>query len=350
MKRLFFILTAVVMAASIMAVEKNISPTACGITVGQTTKTGKTPSQWSDKLMNYSPITPLVSSGDHEVYLGDFVVEGFHMSVLDLELMNDTVYKISFYGRSLYADCWDSYKNLAYKLRDKYAHFEDVVDSMESDNDSVVSFYKTDGKTRILFSADPHNLTLSLTDMHFYNIWLNDLVSEFTSVFYGKSGPDYAEENKVTGVAGVKFGDSREYVRKVMSSKAEKILDSDAHSINYYKAKIGGTTYDFATFYFMPDKGLVAVNLSASFDSWQEEEAKSFYKSTVAQYKSKYTNFRETDEEDYAFCGAFTDDYKEMPPIAISWKKALSKGGEMRYYVNVSYYTQRLSGLYNDEI
>ena len=150
MKRLFFILTSVVMAASTMAEEKNISPTACGITVGQTTKTGKTPSQWSDKLMNYSPITPLVSSGDHEVYLGDFVVEGFHMSVLDLELMNDTVYKISFYGRSLYADCWDAYKNVAYKLRDKYAHFEDVVDSMESDNDSVVSFYKTDGKTKIL--------------------------------------------------------------------------------------------------------------------------------------------------------------------------------------------------------
>ena len=118
----------------------------------------------------------------------------------------------------------------------------------------------------------------------------------------------------------------------------------------FYRVKIGGSIYDYATFYFLPDKGLVSVNLSRVFQSWQEEDAKEFYESAVAQYKSKYTNLHQNKEEDYAFCGAYTDDYKDMPPIVISRKKSLSRGGEMKYYVDINYFLKRLSGLYNDEI
>lgn len=165
-----------------------------------------------------------------------------------------------------------------------------------------------------------------------------------------ESTPDYAEENKVVGVAGVKFGDSRESVRSTILTKSEDIIESDSHHITFSKVKVGGLIYTYANFYFIEGKGLVSVNLAKAFSSWQEEEAKMFYKSVIAQYERKYTNFKENDAGDYAFCGAYTTDYTNLLPIVIYRKKSLSRGGDIKYYVEVSYFIERLSGLYDDEI
>ena len=164
--------------------------------------------------------------------------------------------------------------------------------------------------------------------------------------------PNYAEENKVYGVAGVKFGDSRETVRKVISSKANQLLESDSHSLNFYKVKIGGTTYDYATFYFTQGKGLVSVNLQSCFYSWREEEAKMTYENVVSQYKRKYTNFevvKDKSDEKAAICGAYIDGY-EYKPIIITLTRSLSRGGDIMYYVQIDYYFDRKAGMYDDEI
>ena len=52
--------------------------------------------------------------------------------------------------------------------------------------------------------------------------------------------PDYAEENKVYGVAGVKFGDSKQAVKSVILYKSESLVDEDTHSITFGKTRIGG--------------------------------------------------------------------------------------------------------------
>lgn len=175
---------------------------------------------------------------------------------------------------------------------------------------------------------------------------LKMLVDEFTNI------PDYAEENKVYGVAGVKFGDDRETVRRAIALKSEQLSGSDSHSLRFYKTRIGGITYDFATFYFVQRKGLVSVYLQKPFSVWKKEEAIMSYENIVAQYRRKYSNFRvltDKEEDKLCTCGAYIDGY-DYHPIFISFEKSLSQGGEIMYYVIVSYYEVRKANLYDDEI
>lgn len=164
--------------------------------------------------------------------------------------------------------------------------------------------------------------------------------------------PDYAEANKVYGVAGVKFGDDRETVRRAIAQRSDRLLDSDSHSLTFYDVQVGGMNYDFATFYFVRGKGLVSVYLEKPFDVWKKEEAIMMYETIFAQYRRKYSNFKVMlDDMDHKFCvcGAYVDGYRNSP-IFISYDKSLSKGGDIKYYVSVSYYGARKSNLYDDEI
>ncbi|HCE47544.1 MAG TPA: hypothetical protein DEQ84_02540 [Prevotellaceae bacterium] len=165
------------------------------------------------------------------------------------------------------------------------------------------------------------------------------------------SNPNYSENNKVYGVAGVKFGDDKETVRKIIAPKSEMLLNSDPHMLQYGRTNVGGSTYDGATFYFMQGK-LSSVTLQQAFYSWKREEARMFYENIKSQYAMKYSNleeFKDEYDEKICVCGAFIDGY-DYPPIFISFKKALSKGGDMMYYVIVSYYEARMANIYNDEI
>lgn len=167
-----------------------------------------------------------------------------------------------------------------------------------------------------------------------------------------ESLPDYAEENRVYGVAGVKFGDDRETVRRAIALKSEELSDSDSHSLCFYKTRIGGTTYDFATFYFVQGKGLISVHLQMPFSVWKREEAIMSYENIVAQYRRKYSNFKvitDKEEDKLCTCGAYIDGYN-YPPISIWFEKSLSEGGDIMYYVIVSYYEGRRANLYDDEI
>ena len=141
-------------------------------------------------------------------------------------------------------------------------------------------------------------------------------------------------------------------VKRVIAPKSEKLTDSDSHTLTYYKTKIGGSTYDFATFYFMQGKGLVSVNLQNAFYSWKKEEAEMAYEGIISQFKRRYSNFQvRQDERDEKMCtcGAYIDGY-DYPPIIITFQKSLSKGGDIMYYVMVSYYEMRKANLYDDEI
>ncbi len=359
MKKLFLFLAAVVMTVSVMAVEKIISPTACGITVGQTTKTGKTLSQWGDILKDYRPMNPIVLDDNQEVHLGDFVVEGFHMPLMAMELINDTVYKISFYERSPYADCWDSYKDLAFKLRDKYAPFEDVGTPFTNDNDSSVSFFKTDGKTEILFAAYPNSITFSLISVHFEKIRVSNLANEFNAVFGGKTGPNYDEKNKVTSVAGVRFGETKANTINAFKQRGTLIENKDKETY-FSKVDFGGANYNMAILYFQYDsrrKDMVfsAAKFEKNFYEWRKDEAVMMYEAVTSQYKSKYTNgvvISDEEDEKMMVFGMRSDDYEDckMPPIIVSMSLGVSRGGDKFYYVTVSYFEKRMSSTAIDDI
>jgi len=359
MKRLFTILAAMCMTASMMAEVQSINPTACGITVGETTRTGKTLDQWSDILKDYRPMNNIVMKGDQEVYIGDFVVEGFRMSVMDMELIDDTVYQISFYERSPYADCWDSYKDLAFELRDKYAHFEDVTEPFPFNRDSVVTFFKTDGKTMILFAASPQYISLILTSVHFQNIRVNRLTEEMVSALTAKTGPNYDEKNKVTSIAGVRFGETK--TNTITAFKQRGTFVKNEGNITYFSnLSFGGSVYSTATFFFQHDTRkydnvLAAAKFEKNFYKWEKEEALMMYESVASAFQRKYSNCTMIKDEDDAklmVCGMLEDEYEEgkIPPIIISLELAISRGGDMFYYVTVSYFVQKMSSVAADDI
>ena len=76
------------------------------------------------------------------------------------------------------------------------------------------------------------------------------------------------------------------------------------------------------------------------------------YTQLSAGLKQKYMTCKViTDEEDEKFCvcGAYADGY-DYKPITISFEKSLSKGGDIMYYIIVSYYGMKKENLYDDEI
>lgn len=347
------------MTASVMAEVKSINPTACGITVGQTTKTGKTFDQWLDILKDYRPMNPIVTNADKEVYIGDFIVEGFHMPVMDMEFIDDTVYNLSFYERSPYADCWDSYKDLAYSLRDKYAHFEDVVEPIPFDNDSMVVFYKTDGTTRISFVAGPKNISITITNTHFYDIWLNRLAGEMASTLSSKTGPHYDEKNKVTSIAGVRFGDTKTNTITAFKQRGT-FLQNEGKLTHFSNVNFGGSTFKMATFLFQYDSRrkddvLAAAKFESNFYEWRKEEALMTYEAVVSRFQEKYTNctvLEDNDDSKIMVCGMLDDDYEEgkFPPIVVTFELGVSRGGDKFYYVTVSYFGRRMSSAASDDI
>jgi hypothetical protein len=266
----------------------------------------------------------------------------------------DTLIYVAFYGNCDSA-CVDYGKSFIQGIHSKYeelpaadSSFTYLLLTADADSMGLAKWGRGDGNTLVItMNNDKKCICMYYSESFLISYWANALLETIRA-----ASPDFAEENKVTGVAGVKFGDSRENVRRVISAKSQELLESDSHSLKYYKVKIGGVTYDYATFYFTADKGLISVNLQKPFHSWRQEEAEMAYKDIISQYKRKYTNFKvlkDEPEEKAGDCGAYTDDY-DYKPILITFRKSLSRGGDIMYYIQVEYYYNRRSNLYDDEI
>lgn len=353
MKRYCLLVTTLISAIAILA-ETNIQKTFLGNTLGNST------SKEVLSVMNSQGFKLLDSNTNEQVseysYEGYYKHEGMEFHKLHVRFLNDTLFLVCFQD-SCGEQCPEYAKLLQTSLESKYGKLE-IADSTflfktltdSADYYGVKTWSRHDEHTMLITMQSDAKITCLYADEDAYwNMVFNGLkqLSEAINTL-----PDYSEENKVYGVAGVKFGDDMATVRKAISVKSDRLSDSDSHTLTYYKTKIGGTTYDFATFYFIPGKGLVSVNLQNAFYSWRKEEALMAFDGVISQFKRKYTNFKMVNDgvdEKLATCGAYIDGY-DYPPIVISFQKSLSKGGDIMYYVMVSYYEMRKSSLYDDEI
>lgn len=170
--------------------------------------------------------------------------------------------------------------------------------------------------------------------------------------------PDYQESNRVTGVAGLKFGDTKASVEAKAKSKWLQRA-TDEHSSTYIGVSVGGVSYEALTLYYKYDNTkkcevLVAADMQKHFSTFDYAEAEAAFNSVRSTYNNKYTNehFAEDGNEKLAGYGMMTPDYvnETLTPILISLRKSLSKGGEFYYYVTVSYFLENAKNLYDDEI
>lgn len=352
MKRMFFIVVAL-FTISIMVANVTIQTNFDGIVLCQSTReeikelfASKGFVLTKDTANNIKGLEVYV-----EKYSGAYQHEGMIFETIDLFYLDDTVNMITFEKK--YDTAYiENANNLLEKIHSKYNELENCDSSafalnLAKDEEGVKTWSRTDDQYMVI--TQQNDSLCSCTYIAFNNFIYVSLRHALESI--KKYDINFAEENKVYGVGGVKFGDSKASVKSVILSKSERIVSEDAHSITFRDTKIGGVTYDFATFYFSSNQ-LISVNLQDAFDSWRKEEALMKFKSIKDQYGRKYSNLTELkDEEDLKGyqCGAFIDGYDYLP-IIISFEKSLSRGGDIMYYVLVDYYDNRRESLYDDEI
>ena len=349
MKRLFFILFSILISVVVSA----------GVTIPQNingVRLGKSTHKDVDRILTANGMQFDAEESDttNFVYRGECRHENMDFGGVVTRYYMDTLIMLSFVGRCD-SSCVDYGKPFIHQIHTKYGELQSADSSIYYskitsgvDPLGLKKWGRTDGNTLVVTLSNDSVCSC----MYFAEGRMMEIMANALFRLYMEFDPNYADENKVYGVAGVKFGDSRETVRKTISSKANQLLESDAHSLNYYKVKIGGMTYDYATFYFSGEKGLVSVNMQSSFYSWREEEALLAFENVKSQYSRKYTNFKvvkDERDEKVCTCGAFIEGYDYIP-IIITFQKSLSRGGDIMYYVQVDYYHARRNGMYDDEI
>lgn len=351
MKKIFSTVVSL-FVISVMAVAEVTIPTEFdGIVLGKSTR-----SEVHDLLVSkglvFSPEQSQSNEhGGNDVFVGVFVHEDMNFDCVVPAFLGDTLISIGFrgvcdttcneYGRDFIEKTHSKFNNLA------CADSSFIVLSTTAELKGYNTWSRTDEESIVITMHNDSTCICSyVTEKRLFEISSNLAFEKLK-----QSLPDYAEENKVYGVGGVRFGDSKASVKSVIYSKSSRLVEEDAHSMLFTDVKIGGVTYDFAKFYFSSDQ-LVSVNLQCAFYSWRKEEALMKFESIKSQYGRKYTNMTLLkDEEDLKGynCGAYTDGYDYMP-ILISFQKSLSRNDEIMYYVEVDYYNKRVDNLYDDEI
>lgn len=362
MKRFYLIAMAIFSAFSISA-ETSIQNTFFGCTLGKSTSKEVQAAMTAQgfKLLDKIDSTIVEPNKSFEIkvskynYEGDYMHEEYFFQSVKVGFLNDTLFTIAM-PDSCSKDCISKCHKIQENLNKKYNNLE-MADStllfqqiVDTETLGLKIWSRHDEHTMIMTASTDSAYVCTYSSKDVYYNLLRSSFSHFIDALYDND-PNFSEENKVYGVAGVKFGDDKETVRKTIAPKSVRFLRSDSRTLEFYKTKIGGITYDYTTFYFMQGK-LVSVDLSMPFYSWQKEEALMFYEGIKSQYERRYSNLKVIKDEydkKLCTCGAFIDGY-DYPPIFISFKKSLSKGGDIMYYVGVSYYFARTEHLYDDEI
>lgn len=350
MKKVFFILIALFSISTIEA-DVIIATEFDGIVLGKSSRTEIQEILTSKGLILSSEQTEVDEYGCSNVYKGVYIYEDMDFNEVYTRFVEDTIVSIVFKG---YCDtaCTEYGKSFVERIHVRYnelacADSSLLVLSATNDAEGFKTWSRKDDESIVLtMQSDSACFCAYFAKSKIFEMSMKQAFDKIKHLL-----PDYAEENKVYGVAGVKFGDSKQAVKSVILYKSESLVDEDAHSIIFAKTRIGGATYDYATFYFSANQ-LVSVNLQDAFYSWRKEEALMQFENVKSQYERKYSNLTELkDEEDLKGynCGAYIDGY-DYKPILISFQKSLSKGGDIMYYVQVDYYNHRTDNLYDDEI
>lgn len=345
MKRLFVLLFGCALSVAMMAQKQELPQTIQGCSLGSTTQDDAVYillEQGLDVLSDSSKIT----------VRGDMNFEGFSFNSATFTFVNNRLFYVIAAQMCIAPDCVEIAKKEIHLINSKYNQLGDGTQEAIL-QDFVKNFFnnekpytaKFDNRTYLASIVYDDGVALCLINYNDYKI-----AAEFKSILQ-----DLDPKNKVTGVAGVEFGKPYSQIRPQFNYKFGTPLEENSHEISYSNATIGGHRYDIASFYFAinPDTKLnclVAAKLSNSFHSWERDKAYEVYNTIVSQFSRKYQNTHEGEfEGNGKFCqmGMVQDDHY---PIFISMEKSLSRGGEWRWYVTVSYFSYRLTSIYDDEI
>lgn len=294
------------------------------------------------------------------IYTGSISFCGINWNMLTTLYMEDSLIMVAVIDS---IDLLTKQPKAIKHIQEMYADLPDAVDfpllaGMFDDvyKSANTKWARSDGNFVILYAENKDVALLLFVD---YSKTVNALANVAKNDSSIRSQiPDYQESNRVTGVAGFKFGDTKASVEAKAKSKWG-VKGGDEHSSIYYNVTIGGVKYDALTLYYRyddtkKDNVLIAADLQKHFSTYNYNEAVESFNNIRSLYSNKYTNehFFEDDDVKTAMYGMLTPEYQDekMPPITITMRKSLSNGGAFFYYVTVSYYIYNINSLYDDEI
>ena len=352
MKKILILCMAAMMTAAVMA-DNSIKNSFMGLTLGKATQ------KEVHKVLTEGGLELQTDTGGFYVYSGNMQIEGVPAQNMVTRFFNDTLMMV-VYGYTCENGCDSLLRIIDTNIEKKYGSLQSGDSSMFINLFSIgliplnmEQWSRMDDETSFMYAkSDSAYLFIYLAEKYMWKQFAQTL-TELTK----ETNPDYAEENRVTGVAGVKFGDSRYAVEESLTRRFGKSPHYDVYEIKYNNVMIGGSKWDYAIFYFKQNPNnrkheLISVSLQQIYKTYEKDEAEMAFDNVRSQYSGKYTNgYCPPKDDGSKIClyGMKTDDYP-YPPISLTMDKSLSVGGDMFYYVTVDYYIVKLQGRYNDDI
>lgn len=280
--------------------------------------------------------------------------DGFVFNTVVLKFSGNLLSSIQFsydpYGIFIPLPVDDEQKiNLCKTVFSKYSSLDKVHNNaLDTYNEQTGRFWlkeRTDNKTTVEFLSDERSIFYTFSD--------NNLVAK-DKLLYEENDND---SNKVDGVAGCKFGDSKAVIKRILAGKSQYLLTESYNHLMYNNVTVGRIQYDFADFFFDNNNGiaqLAAAHLSSSFPAIAHKKAIKIFESITSIYAQKYTN----EFQKWNFDGSRTYSYGQYIdsdldieiPIMVTLSNKMSNNGSLRWYVDVLYYYERIHNILEDDI
>lgn len=285
-------------------------------------------------------------------FYGNFTWEGRPMQVGTFMFKEDTIC-----GMFCVSDTIPQADSIFMDLLDvKYRHMPDIYDGVVYEH--IIKIFLSDSK-RIISKSGDISFYAGIGTDRFYGGYYDGsmLIRKFSTI----SNPqDYDEANAVTSVAGCRFGTEANATKNFFDRKFKESYIFDDYCAKYSDVYFIGILFDNMNVHFKYNKEtnqreFCAIDFQKYYQTWDYDAAKSRFDAIRNIFSNKYTNERYMDSDDskdiICYYGMIDKNYDDaILPIRLSLEKSYSKGGDLYYYVVVSYYIFNTLNQYDDEI
>lgn len=350
MKKTLLILTAIFFSCSVFA---KIPRNYFGLKIGET-KHNECVS-----ILEHAGFS-ITNNDTAFIFSKDTIVDNIPMKFGVAGFVNDKLLYLLFADTCLTDENCQLRERKFNSLTDKYSRLKKdttnfLLEAIANRFDTIGSFEaRTDDKLSVIYTATGKGRFLGIMDSY-------QLFIEMYAAFL-KSYSDSI--NMVTSVGGCDFGvSSSEAIAHFNRRFGKTPSQKDTYSVMYHDISFGGSYFDsfFLYFEYNKEKGIyefVSINAQKSYEdySFNREKARMSYESIKSKYDEKYTNgFSKSNFSDdimeISIYGSRDDkDPNKLQPIVVTFERGLSRGGEIRYYVTITYYQDKQHKTYMDDL
>lgn len=355
MKKALFVLLAIMLNSSIFA---QIKTSYLGMRIGETSK------KESITILQNKGFEVFPSTEDSSaVFIKDTIIDNISMKRGVVSFLDDKLCYVVFIDSCISTtDCQlmeNRYNTLTkqYKgLKNDSANFV-IKAFQETIGDGYELEARTDDHFSVIYASSGDKYMFGVIDSEF-------LLESYLNILM-ESMKKYSDSiNMVTGVGGCDFGVPYSQAITHFNRRFGKApIEKTGTKVTYVDAYFGGTNFEILTLYFAYNKEterteFVSLDAQISYYDFYSnlEKARMKYNDIKERYDTKYTNghsLSNIDDEilEISTYGTRDDgDSDKLQPILVYLKRGLTRGNDIRYFVIISYYQDRQTKSYMDDL